>query len=648
MSRVSYSTDQTRDALIARVLQVVPLAEHSALLGWLEIIGTPPHQLSAASIAAAQQMGFRGFAASERARVQEAKRGAPQLNKQAVHFADSFPPGTIAARFEVGSKDFGGKTVSQSSVTFFHPTEQSFVPVTVSAHPADYPDRPDHVGYLNFISDLMLFIKYEKQIFVPAHKAPEYAAAGFQPTKYNPAAVAEFLGMWGSLLSSGLTAAGLSTAQVFAHLQYALKRLARGIYLTMQTDFYKNVFRVEHEGSVPVLYENGPFEQAVTMDNYKSYPEVHKVDLGYHVARTGSMKDGMRMPKDDDAQVKLLNASRVIRGEDNAGPSLLTLAYKRGLRSSNLHRQVCDTLSLALPHASKPNLVIRAPNKQSAKLVREYLAKREYRPKFMVAYEDRHDFGDSAVLTPTSKDFFIDMVSGAIPTAESGASIMPRWLEQFKKSIPETSGFVLKRKVPPSALPMEGLHCFAFQSSHAYDFIVTTEKSLERTVGVYTKMVPDPDLVTTALLAMQSPDDIRQNQFRDNRAKTVGLQCNIDWGVDLGLNLWTPPVILAKKDVGKIKVYYESSEPTSRKKANEIVVQASPGPPQPQGQEVQGLVPQARPAQQGAAQSPAGVVVKARAQVLDFSTLQRDQQHSPYDGGDQGSKEDEGAEYDDD
>jgi hypothetical protein len=115
------------------------------------------------------------------------------------------------------------------------------------------------------------------------------------------------------------------------------------VYLTMQTDFNISVFKVAHEDGFPVIFEDGPFAQALSPRNIPAYPGITAENVNYHVVRVGKIGDGMKAPETDDKLVKFSASSRVVRGENHDGPSLLSVSWARGARVGHAHRQICDT-----------------------------------------------------------------------------------------------------------------------------------------------------------------------------------------------------------------------------------------------------------------------------------------------------------------
>lgn len=553
-------------------------------MGWRDVLGVPPKSLAPPLAQQLKSIGFNGFRAVERSRILASTSAAPALNKQEVHFTDRFPPGVTALRYAAGDVGLDGKVCSEPRISYFHPTSQDFSPITLSTHPADYPNRPAHESYLRFVTDLFYFVKYEQGKIVPAHKPQDYLTAGFDPRRYNPAGISEFLGNWGSILSFGLDATGMSSAQLFAHLQHCFSTMNPAVYLTMQTDFNISVFKVAHEDGFPVIFEDGPFAQALNPQNIPSYPGITAEDVNYHVVRVGKIGDGMKAPETDDKLVKFSASSRVVRGENHDGPSLLSVSWERGARVGNAHRQICDTLSLAIPYASKPNLLIRAPNFQAAKVVRSQLAKMGVHPKFLLDYNHRDAFGPHGKLGPDPDDFFIDMLSGHIPPADAGTSVIPVWLEAFKADLPKCAGYIALRKTPPTAVGAGDYHCFRFHSAHTFDVLVTSETSLSRSVG--NAEARTVTLVTEPLLELKTPADLRRAQYADNRVKTVGLFNDVVFNVDKGLNLWYPVSQPPVKDAKKLKAEFESIVPPKPRRLVPAAV-----PPVQMGSQPQPSVP---------------------------------------------------------
>lgn len=573
------SQDARRNAVLHNVLRIVPTHHRQLLAGWLSALGNPPRGFPEELTAECRRWGFNGFHSAERHIFSLTLAPAPPTTTQQVHFTDSFPPGVLAYRYAAGDVGFDGKTCSKPCITYFAPGNPSFAPVTVSAHPADYPGRPQHDNYLTFITDLFYFIDYEQGKIVPAHKPQDYETAGFNPAKYNPAGISKFLATWGELMGQGLNQIGMSSPQLFAHLEFFIKSVQPIVYLTMQTDLYVQVFKATHdEQGRSELFVGGPFDNAITPQNSGNFPGISNGDVDYHITRSGNVGDGMRLPKTDDISVKFLSSARVVRGEDNGGPSMVTAPHKRGGRVVPAHRQVCDTLSLALAHADEPNLVIRAPNHQASSIVRQLLAKHQIKARFLVDYDHRDSFGPDGVLSPPPDCFFIDLQSYEIPTSPSGTSVMDKWKGVFDSHIPACAGFVALRKVPPPAVDLHAYHFYRFQSTHAYDVLVSTKKSLSRIVGDVSGT--SMKFVSVPLLEITTSDSLRQAQHSDNRAKTIGPFNGLQYEVDKGLNLWYPVTTISAKDAKKLRAEFDPPAPSLSPVVRPSVPTTAPAPQQ--------------------------------------------------------------------
>lgn len=331
------------------------------------------------------------------------------------------------------------------------------------------------------------------------------------------------------------------------------------LYLEVKTEFYDTLFQWEFNNpdlkqEIPIRQIGTAVVEGVQFFKHPSTARLDKNRTKYYLYRTGPWNASAAPPTTVRAGVTNLGNSRTHRREGKAGYSGYTAGHREGGDFPDIRIDVTRLLSLSLPILDKgADIEIRSTNVEVVKhLVTEYtLLKLSHLVKFVMSEETAINtfgvdhFNTHSVRVRTPQKMFIDMVSAEIPSLPAKSDAEEVWGKHF---IVPAAPYIAYRKVPPHLV--DKYYVFRFGSSHAYDFIVSSEPDIECRGKIATlengKVMLKPD--TFGLKRIKSKDEALKVQFVDDRRK-LELFTNVNQKVTYttAINLWSPPPFFNKK-----------------------------------------------------------------------------------------------------
>lgn len=338
-------------------------------------------------------------------------------------------------------------------------------------------------------------------------------------------------------------------------------------YLELSTSFYMQMMEW---GDCPQLRQQYPLDQIgkTTIDGapFFKHPQakgLRRERLSFYLYQNGPWGVKARPPTELKVAVEGLQKSRSHRRENNKGYSGATVGHEEGGQLSPLRVEVTRTLGLILPLLEKGKKIqlktttTEVAQNVHAQLVKEYPSYVGLIKYLMTAAEavkvfTLSDFKEHAIEQRTPDVMFVNMLGIPLPTAAKSEDLEKVWKAYLVAVLPEPP-YTVYTKVC-TGIP-ETYKVFKFGSSHAFDFIISTEEVVEVAGKVVVRDSQKLKAETRSLQRITNSKELLVEQFRDDRRKLEMYASVLRYArTPSYLNLWTLPEKFSKKAMKRVLI----------------------------------------------------------------------------------------------
>jgi len=428
--------------------------------------------------------------------------------------------------------------------------------IQMSPAPCFSPFRQFRVQTDNLIRDIVFCTVPGKQCVLPTAPESCIKSSGLKFDAGNFPSLCKLFELRG--LVSGLYES-MNTQAYIDYWSNTFSHMLQDDLDDFRTTFYTLAFGIPRDVNTGVLQIKPATGIAA------SYPKEDRTTeiRNYAIGRSHPIKEDARCPDGDlKMHLQILSQERAVRGENNSKSNYFGQFTYRGTFATKDRLQMCDTISLLMSYRQvvSGDVWVALPPSHLLDSFCSYLASSGF-SNVKVRMEDGYDNASSkypnfVVRGESSQAYFLDMRGNDMPTVSAKEDISEKWCKELEKGVNYSlfKGYVAKRKVPPAyMLKNNKLRFFKFQSSHAFDCLVTNVPMFDyRMVRKYYFNDKDIKFVDEKL-ALESirPGEWQKMVFADSRYRTFAY-LNRDYRkIDFGLNLWGIRIDLSKKDRNK-------------------------------------------------------------------------------------------------